>query len=83
MRSQRIKLLLDDYSRFLTHVEYFEKTTTENTLLAFHNALPNVASQKRFLHIMGSFHKHSESGDPKIILPEFVTRRALSIFWSG
>ena len=30
---------IDDYSRFIVHAEYFENATTENTLLAFANAI--------------------------------------------
>ena len=30
---------IDDYSRFIIHAEYFENATTENTLLAFANAI--------------------------------------------
>lgn len=30
---------IDDHSRFLVHAEYFEHATTENTILAFENAI--------------------------------------------
>jgi putative transposase len=30
---------IDDYSRFIVHAEYFENATTENTILAFANAI--------------------------------------------
>jgi len=40
---------IDDHSRFIVHAEYFENATTENTLLAFFNAISKCGKPKEIL----------------------------------
>lgn len=40
---------IDDYSRFIVHAEYFENATTENTLLAFANAISKYGKPQAIL----------------------------------
>ena len=40
---------IDDHSRFIVHAEYFEKATTENTLLAFENAIRRYGMPENIL----------------------------------
>ena len=37
--NKQLIAFIDDHSRFVVHAEYFENATTENTLLAFSNAI--------------------------------------------
>ncbi|MFW6225807.1 MAG: DDE-type integrase/transposase/recombinase [bacterium] len=45
---------IDDYSRFIVHTEYFENATTENTILAFQNAIVKYGKPKEILTDNGS-----------------------------
>jgi putative transposase len=40
---------IDDHSRFIVHAEYFESATTENTLLAFKNAIAKYGKPEAIL----------------------------------
>ena len=40
---------IDDHSRFIVHTEYFENATTENTLLAFSNAIQKYGTPEAIL----------------------------------
>ncbi|MBU0470060.1 MAG: DDE-type integrase/transposase/recombinase [Nanoarchaeota archaeon] len=40
---------IDDHSRFIVHAEYFENATTENTLLAFSNAIQKYGKPEAIL----------------------------------
>jgi len=40
---------IDDHSRFIVHAEYFENATTENTLLAFSNAIAKYGKPEAIL----------------------------------
>lgn len=44
---------IDDYSRFIVHAEYFENATTENTLLAFYNAICKYGKPEAILTDQG------------------------------
>ena len=53
---------IDDHSRFIVHAEYFENATTENTILAFANAIDRYGLPENILtdngvqfHIQGKF----------------------------
>lgn len=53
---------IDDYSRFIVHAEYFENATTENTILAFANAISRHGHPENILtdhgaqfHVQGKF----------------------------
>jgi len=45
---------IDDHSRFIVHAEYFEHATTENTLLAFANAISKYGYPEAILTDNGS-----------------------------
>ena len=45
---------IDDHSRYLVHVEYFSNATTENTLLAFANAIAKHGKPQNILIDNGS-----------------------------
>jgi putative transposase len=40
---------IDDYSRYIVHAEYFENATTENTILAFANAINRFGKPEAIL----------------------------------
>ena len=40
---------IDDHSRFIVHAEYFENATTENTILAFANAIAKYGKPENIL----------------------------------
>jgi len=40
---------IDDHSRFIVHAEYFENATTENTILAFQNAIHKYGKPENIL----------------------------------
>jgi putative transposase len=40
---------IDDYSRFIVHAEYFQNATTENTRLAFENAIAKYGKPQAIL----------------------------------
>lgn len=45
---------IDDYSRYIVHAEYFEHATTENTILAFANAIAKHGKPENILTDNGS-----------------------------
>lgn len=45
---------IDDHSRFIVHAEYFENATTENTILAFANAITRYGKPKAVLTDQGT-----------------------------
>lgn len=45
---------IDDHSRFIVHAEYFENATTENTLLAFANAISKYGKPEMILTDQGT-----------------------------
>ena len=45
---------IDDHSRFIVHAEYFENATTENTLLAFVNAISKYGKPEMILTDQGA-----------------------------
>jgi len=50
---------IDDHSRFIVHAEYFENATTENTILAFANAISRYGTPENILTDHGvQFHEH-------------------------
>jgi len=52
---------IDDYSRFITHAQYFDKATTENTLIAFEKAIKKHNIPDAILTDNGSqFHVHGD-----------------------
>ena len=66
---------IDDHSRFIVHAEYFENATTENTILAFSNAINKCGIPKNILtdngvqfHIHGNFEKFCDEHEIKHIL---------------
>ena len=52
---------LDDYSRFIVHAEYFSNATTENTLLAFINAINHYGKPQAILTDQGTQFKPAKS----------------------
>jgi len=66
---------IDDHSRFIVHAEYFENATTENTILAFANAINKYGNPEHILtdnrvqfHINGPFEEFCKEKDIKHIL---------------
>jgi len=52
---------LDDHSRFITHAQYFDKATTENTLIAFRKAIKKYNTPDAILTDNGvQFHVHGD-----------------------
>ena len=52
---------IDDHSRFLVHAEYFENSTTENTILAFQAAIQKYGKPENILTDNGvQFHQHGK-----------------------
>ncbi len=52
---------IDDHSRFIVHAEYFENATTENTVLAFANAISKYEKPENILSDNGvQFHIHGK-----------------------
>jgi putative transposase len=51
---KKLIAFIDDYSRFLVHAEYFEHATTENTLLAFFNAVAKYGNPQAVLSDQGT-----------------------------
>ena len=52
---------IDDHSRFIVHAEYFENATTENTILAFANAINKYGIPENILTDNGvQFHIHGK-----------------------
>ncbi len=50
---------IDDHSRYIVHAEYFEHQTTENTILAFENAIEKYGIPEAILTDNGvQFHPH-------------------------
>lgn len=50
---------IDDHSRFIVHAEYFENATTENTILAFQNAINKCGIPENILTDHGvQFHEN-------------------------
>ncbi len=50
---------IDDHSRFIVHAEYFENASTENTILAFQNAINKHGKPENILTDNGiQFHDH-------------------------
>lgn len=46
---KKLIAFIDDHSRYIVHAEYFENATTENTLLAFSNAIQKYGIPKAIL----------------------------------
>jgi len=70
---------IDDHSRFIVHAEYFEHATTENTILAFNNAIVKYGKPEAILTdngtqftpakgVIGPFTKFCEDNGIKHIL---------------
>jgi len=66
---------IDDHSRFIVHAEYFENATTENTILAFANAINRYGVPENILtdngvqfHIHGLFEEFCKARSIKHIL---------------
>ena len=51
---QKLIAFIDDHSRFIVHAEYFSNATTENTLLAFANAIAKYGKPENILTDNGS-----------------------------
>lgn len=51
---KKLIAFLDDYSRFVVHAEYFEHATTENTILAFANAIARCGKPLAVLSDQGT-----------------------------
>jgi putative transposase len=66
---------IDDHSRFIVHAEYFSNATTENTILAFANAIDRYGIPENILtdngvqfHIHGKFEEFCKLKNIKHIL---------------
>ena len=66
---------IDDHSRFIVHAEYFENATTENTILAFANAINRYGTPENILtdngiqfNIHGNFEEFCKTKKIKHIL---------------
>jgi len=66
---------IDDHSRYIVHAEYFENASTENTILAFANAISKHGQPENILtdngvqfHIHGLFEKFCKERNIKHIL---------------
>jgi putative transposase len=66
---------IDDHSRFIVHAEYFENATTENTILAFANAINRYGTPENILtdngpqfNIHGKFEEFCKAKKIKHIL---------------
>jgi len=46
---KKLIAFIDDHSRFILHAEYFENATTENTILAFQNAILKYGKPEEIL----------------------------------
>lgn len=46
---QQLIAFIDDHSRFIVHAEFFSNATTENTLLAFENAIQKYGTPEEIL----------------------------------
>jgi len=51
---KKLIAFIDDHSRFIVHAEYFEHATTENTLLAFSNAIQKYGKPEMILSDQGT-----------------------------
>lgn len=51
---KKLIAFIDDYSRFIVHAEYFEHATTENTILAFANAISKHGKPQAVLSDQGT-----------------------------
>ena len=62
---KQIIAFIDDHSRYIIHAEIFENATTENTLLAFQNAILKSGKPNQILTDNGSqFTNTHNRGDP-------------------
>lgn len=66
---------IDDHSRFIVHAEYFANATTENTVIAFDNAIQKYGKPENILtdngaqfHINGAFEEFCKKNGIKHIL---------------
>ena len=73
--NKQLIAFIDDHSRFIVHVEFFENATTENTLLAFQNAINKYGTPEHILtdngvqfHIAGAFETFCNARNIKHIL---------------
>ena len=58
---KKLIAFIDDHSRFIVHAEYFENATTENTILAFANAISRYGIPENILTDNGvQFHIHGK-----------------------
>lgn len=58
---KQLIVFIDDHSRFIVHAEYFENATTENTVLAFANAINRYGTPQNILTDNGvQFHIHGK-----------------------
>ena len=75
---KQIIAFLDDYSRFLIHAEYFENATTENTILAFQNAIAKSGKPKEILTDNGTHFTNTQNrGDPKHNFTRFCNQNSI------
>ena len=59
--NKQLIAFIDDHSRFIVHAEYFENATTENTILAFANAISRYGTPENILTDNGvQFHIHGK-----------------------
>lgn len=72
---KKLIAFIDDHSRFIVHAEYFENATTENTILAFKNAISKYGKPENILtdngvqfHTNGPFEEFCKSNGIKHIL---------------
>lgn len=58
---KKLIAFIDDNSRFIVHAEYFENATTENTVLAFMNAMDRYGKPENILTDQGTqFHENGK-----------------------
>ena len=72
---KKLIAFIDDHSRFIVHAEYFENATTENTILAFKNAISKHGKPENILtdngvqfHVNGPFEEFCKANKIKHIL---------------
>ena len=73
--NKQLIAFIDDHSRYIVHAEYFENASTENTILAFANAINRHGTPENILtdngvqfHIHGPFEEFCKTKGIKHIL---------------